>query len=122
MRRREFITLVGGAATAWPLAARAQQSARVRRIGVLTPLAQGDPEGQARDMAFQQGLEKLGWTVGRNVRIDYRWGIDDIEKANAATEELLAMAPDVILASTSRVVVTLQQATRTVPHCLHDDL
>jgi putative tryptophan/tyrosine transport system substrate-binding protein len=114
MRRREFIALVGGAA-ARPLAARAQQTDRIRRIGVLTPLAEGDSEGQARDMAFQQGLEKLGWTVGRNVRIDYRWGIDDIEKANAATEELLAMAPDVILASTSRVVATLQQATRTVP-------
>jgi putative tryptophan/tyrosine transport system substrate-binding protein len=104
MRRREFITLVGGAATAWPLAARAQQSGRVRRIGVLTPLAQGDPEGQARDIAFQQGLEKLGWTIGRNVLIDYLWGIDDIEKTNAATAELLAMAPDVILASTSRVI------------------
>ena len=115
MRRREFITLVGGAAVAWPLAARAQQSSPVRRIGVLTPLAQGDPEGQARDVAFRQGLEKLGWTVGGNVRIDYRWGIDNIEKANAATEELLATAPDVILASTSRVITILQQATRTVP-------
>jgi putative ABC transport system substrate-binding protein len=117
MRRRKFITLVGGAAAAWPLAARAQQSSSVRHIGVLTPLAQGDPEGQARDVAFRQGLEKLGWTVGGNVRIDYRWGIDNIEKANAATEELLATAPDVILASTSRVIAILQQATR-----IHDDL
>ena len=82
---------------------------------MLTPLAQGDPEGQARDMAFRQGLEKLGWTVGSNIQIDYRWGIDNIEKANAAAEELLGRAPDVILASTSRVIATLQQATHTVP-------
>jgi putative tryptophan/tyrosine transport system substrate-binding protein len=115
MRRRDFISLIGSAAATWPLAARAQQSDRVRRVGVLTPLAQGDPEGQARDVAFQQGLEKLGWTTGRNVRIDYRWGINDVEKANVAIAELLATAPDVILASTSRVIATFQQATRTVP-------
>jgi putative tryptophan/tyrosine transport system substrate-binding protein len=115
MRRRDFISLIGSAAATWPLAARAQQSDRVRRVGVLTPLAQGDPEGQARDVAFQQGLEKLGWTTGRNVRIDYRWGINDVEKANVAIAELLATAPDVILASTSRVIATFQQATRTAP-------
>jgi putative tryptophan/tyrosine transport system substrate-binding protein len=115
MRRREFIALLASATAAWPLTAHAQQSDRVRRIGVLTPLAQGDPEGQARLMAFQQGLEKLGWTIGRDVRIDYRWGVDDVEKTNAAIAELLAMQPDVILASTSRVIATLRQATHTVP-------
>jgi len=82
---------------------------------VLTPLAQGDPEFHARDVAFQQGLEKLGWMIGRNVRIDYRRGINDVEKANVAIAELVAAAPDVILGSIGRVVATLQQATQTVP-------
>jgi putative ABC transport system substrate-binding protein len=116
MKRREFITLVGGAAAAWPVAARAQQTtSRVRRIGVLMNPAEGDPAGQARAMALEQGLAKLGWTVGRNVRIDYRWGAVDAEKVRAAVAELLALAPDVVLATTSRGVATLQQATRTVP-------
>jgi putative tryptophan/tyrosine transport system substrate-binding protein len=114
MRRREFIALLGGAAVAWPFNARAQQRGRVRRIGVLTTLSEGDPEGQARLMAFQQDLKKLGWTVGRNVRIDYRSGAD-LERMRTATTELLTLAPDVILASTSRAVATLQRATRTVP-------
>jgi putative tryptophan/tyrosine transport system substrate-binding protein len=115
MRRRDFITLLGGAATTWPLVARAQPSDRMRRIGVLMPFAEGDPEGQAGDIALREGLEKLRWTIGRNLQIDYRWGIDDVEKTQAATAELLAQAPDVIMASTSRVVATLQQATHTVP-------
>ena len=80
MRRREFITLLGGAAVAWPLAARAQQGERMRRIGVLMTLAADDPEGQARIAAFLQGLQQLGWTDGRNVRIDYRWAAGDAER------------------------------------------
>jgi putative ABC transport system substrate-binding protein len=115
IRRREVISTLCGVAIAWPLAARAQQSDRARRIGVLQPTAENDPHSQARVVALQQGLEKRGWTIGRNVRIDYRWGIDDVEKTQAATAEVLALAPDVILASTSRVVVALQRATRTVP-------
>ncbi|HUI17464.1 MAG TPA: ABC transporter substrate-binding protein [Alphaproteobacteria bacterium] len=107
--------LSGGAAVAWPLAAGAQQAGQMRRIGVLAPFAQDDPLGRALVIAFEQGLEKLGWTIGRNVRIDYRWGIDDAQKAQAATADLLAAAPDVIMANTSRSVATLRQATRTVP-------
>jgi ABC-type uncharacterized transport system substrate-binding protein len=113
MRRREFITLLGGAA-AWPLAARAQQGERMRRIGVQMNLAADDQEGQARIAAFQQGLQELGWSVGRNVRIDYRWGgSDDRIRKNAA--ELVALAPDVILAVTSVVTGALQRETRAVP-------
>jgi len=115
MKRRDFIALLGGAAAAWPLAARAQQGERVRRIGVLMPFAEGDPEGLVRSVALQQGLEKLGWTIGRNVQIDYHWGIRDVEKAQAAIAELLALAPDVIIASTSQTVAALQQTTVTVP-------
>jgi putative ABC transport system substrate-binding protein len=112
--RRQFISALGGAA-AWPVAARAQQSVHMRRVGMLIPFAEDDPEGQAHVMALKQGLEKLQWTIGRNIRIDYRWGIDDVEKTRAATAELLALAPDVIMAGTSRAVATLQQATHTVP-------
>ena len=115
MRRRDFITLLGGAAVAWPVAARAQQGERMCRIGVLMPFAEGDPEGLVRSVALQQGLEKLGWTIGRNVQIDYHWGIRDVEKAQAAIRELLALAPDVIIASTSQTVAALQQTTVTVP-------
>jgi putative ABC transport system substrate-binding protein len=116
MRRRDCITLFGSAAAAWPLAARAQQQPeRMRRIAVLMPYAEGAPEGEVRVMALQQGLEQLGWTIGRNVRIDYRWGADDVEKIQVAAAELLTLAPDVILASSSRAVATLQQASRTVP-------
>jgi putative tryptophan/tyrosine transport system substrate-binding protein len=116
MRRREFITFFGSAAAAWSLAARAQQPPeRMRRIGVLMPYAEGAPEGEVRVMALQQGLEQLGWTIGRNIRIDYRRGADDVDKIQAAAAELLTLAPDVILASSSRAVATLQQASRTVP-------
>jgi putative tryptophan/tyrosine transport system substrate-binding protein len=93
----------------------AQQSDRVRRIGVLSPCAESDPEGQARAAALRQGLEKLGWTFGRNLRIDYRWSVDTVERTHAAIAEVLAPAPDVVLAGTSRTVAALQQATRTVP-------
>jgi putative tryptophan/tyrosine transport system substrate-binding protein len=114
MRRRKFITLLGGAA-AWPLAARAQQSERMRRIGVLTSLASDDPESMARIAAFLQGLQELGWSVGRNVRIDYRWGAGDAERARRHAEELVALAPNVILANGGSIMAPLQQVTRTVP-------
>jgi putative ABC transport system substrate-binding protein len=114
MKRRAFITLLGGAA-AWPLAARAQPADRMRRIGVLMNLAADDPEGQARLTAFAQGLQQLGWTDGLNVRIDYRWAAGDARLFHRYAEELLALAPDVILASATPSVQALQQATRTVP-------
>jgi putative ABC transport system substrate-binding protein len=112
--RREFVTLLGGAA-AWPLAAHAQQPERMRRIGVLIPYAADDPEGQARIAAFLQGLQQLGWTEGRNVRIDYRWSAGDADRARRYAAELVALAPDVILASGASTVGPLLQATRTVP-------
>ncbi len=115
MKRREFITFLGGAAAAWPLAARAQQRERMRRIGVLMTLAADDPEGQARLTAFVQGLQELGWTDGRNVRIDYRWAAGDAERARRYAAELVALAPDVILAHGGSIVPSLLQATRTVP-------
>jgi putative ABC transport system substrate-binding protein len=115
MKRREFITLAGGAAIAWPLAARAQQPDRMRRIGVLTNLVENDPEGQARDAAFLQGLQQLGWTDGRNVRIDIRRTLGDTDRARRDAAELVALAPDVILTTGSAGVGSLLQATRTVP-------
>jgi putative tryptophan/tyrosine transport system substrate-binding protein len=113
MRRREFLTLLGGAA-AWPLAARAQQSERMRRIGALMNLASDDPESQARNAALLQRLGELGWIVGRNVRIDYCWGAGDTDRYRTCAAELVALAPDVILANGGAVVRALQQATRTV--------
>src|SRR5262245_52652406 len=115
MKRRQCITLLGGAAAAWPLAARAQQGERMRRIGVLMNLAADDAEGQARLTAFLQGLQQSGWTDGRNVRIDYRWAAGNAGTFYRYAEELLALAPDVILASATPSVQALQQATRTVP-------
>jgi putative ABC transport system substrate-binding protein len=115
MKRREFITLVGGATAAWPLALRAQQPGRLRRIGVLVGLAADDPVGQARLAAFLQGLQEWGWSVGRNVQIDYRWGASDGDRVRRLAAELLALAPDVILANGSSVVGPLQQVTRSVP-------
>jgi putative ABC transport system substrate-binding protein len=114
LKRRQFITLLGGAA-GWPLAAPAQQSERVRRIGVLMNLASDDAEGQARLAAFHQGLQQLGWTVGRNVQIDYRWGAGNADYIRKFAAELVALAPDVILSTGSPSVAVLQQATRTVP-------
>jgi putative ABC transport system substrate-binding protein len=114
MRRRAFITLVGGAA-AWPLAARAQQAERVRRIGVLTSMASDDALGQARLMAFGQGLAQLGWTVGRNVQIDIRWTAGKADDARKYATELVALAPDVILAAGGGGVGPLLQVTGTVP-------
>jgi ABC-type uncharacterized transport system substrate-binding protein len=115
MRRREFITLLGGAAAAWPLAAHAQQSERVRRIGVLSTLPADDPEATARTAAFLQTLQELGWTDGRNVRIDIRWGAGDPERIRKYVAELVALKPDVILATGASTVGPLQRATRTVP-------
>src|SRR5215470_15233051 len=115
MRRREFITMLGGAAAAWPLAARAQQPERMRRVGVLMPGAADDPEFQARMTAFVQGLAQLGWIDGRNVRIDTRWGVADADRIRKYAAELLALAPDVILANSSAALAPLLQATRTVP-------
>jgi putative ABC transport system substrate-binding protein len=115
MRRRAFITLLGGGAAVWSLAARAQQLQRIRRIGVLMVTPEHDPQSRARVAAFQQGLEKLGWTIERNVQIDYRWGISDQERAAAATAELLSLAPDLLLANAATAGRAVQQATRTVP-------
>ena len=114
MRRRDVITLLGGAA-AWPLAARAQQSGAMRRIGVLTNRAADDPEVQTRYAAFLQGLQEAGWAVGRNMRIDVRWSGGDAGRIRAFAQELIALAPDVILATNTPTVVALQQVTRTVP-------
>ena len=115
MQRREFIVLLGGTAAAWPQAARAQQTERMRRIGVLMSDAANDPEGQARVTVFVQALQQLGWTDGRNMRIDVRWGAVDADRYRKYAEELVALAPDVILATSSAALGTLQRATRTVP-------
>jgi ABC-type uncharacterized transport system substrate-binding protein len=114
MNRREFITLLGSAAAAWPLAARAQQGERMRRIGVLMNLAADDPESPIRLAAFRRGLQELGWTDGRNVRIDTRWGAGDPELFRRYAAELVALPSDVIVATGSPVVAALQQATRSV--------
>jgi putative tryptophan/tyrosine transport system substrate-binding protein len=113
--RREFITLLGGAAAAWPVGARAQQPGRMRRVGVLMLYIESDPEGQARATAFRQALEKRGWTVGRDLHIDYHWGVGDGDWIRSAAAELLNGAPDVILANGGPAARAMQQATRTVP-------
>ena len=115
MKRREFITLLGGAAAAWPLAARAQRAERIRRIGVLMSTTPDDAEGQARIAAFLKGLQQSGWTVPGNVRIDTRWGAGDADRIRKYAAELVALAPDVILASGGAVAGPLLQLTRTVP-------
>jgi putative ABC transport system substrate-binding protein len=115
MRRRQFITLLGGAAAAWPIAAGAQQGERMRRIGVLLSLAADDPEASSRVTAFAQALQQFGWTDGHNVRIDYRWGAADVDRYRRYAAEFVALAPDVILANGGVILGTLQQATRTVP-------
>ena len=115
MRRREFITLLGSGAMAWPLTARAQQPEQMRRIGVLMNATADDPYGQARLAAFKQVLQQLGWTDGGNMRIDTRWGEDDVERARRYATELLALGPDVILASGTLSVAPLQRSSRTLP-------
>ena len=115
MKRREFISLLGGAAAAWPLAARAQSSERVRRIGALMYLAADDPESPARVAAFARGLQEFGWIEGRNIQIEYRWGGGDMDRVRRYAAELVALAPDVILVSSGSALAALQNATRTVP-------
>jgi putative ABC transport system substrate-binding protein len=114
MRRRAFISLIGGAAIAWPFAAHAQQADRVRRIGVLMNTAADDPEGKARNAAFERGLQELGWTDGRNVRIDYRWGAGNADRIRRYAAELVSLSPDVILTVGSATAGPLLEATRTV--------
>ena len=115
MKRREFITLIGGAAVGWPLAVRAQQPERMRRIGMLGNLAADDPEGQARLVAFLLGLRELGWTDGGNMQIVYRWSGGNAADTRKYASELAALAPDVILATGSNTMGPLLQATRAVP-------
>ena len=114
MRRREFITLLGGAATAWPLAAWGQQPDQMRRIGVMTPFAQNDPEASVRLMALREGLLKLGWTEGRNIRIDYRFA-SDAEAISKAAKEIVESRPVVILTDTTPVTAAVLRETHTTP-------
>src|SRR5262245_30179965 len=111
MRRRDFVTLLGGTA-AWPIAARAQQ---MRRIGVLMAITADDPESQIRLAAFAQGLQQLGWTIGQNIRVDYRWAGANADAMRKYAAELVALAPDLILAHSSGALAPLLQSTRTVP-------
>jgi putative tryptophan/tyrosine transport system substrate-binding protein len=115
MRRREFITLLGGAAAAWPLAARAQQPQRLRRIGVLMNTSEADPETPVRLAAFLRGLESAGWKAGQNIHVDYRWGMGDVARTRAAVAELLALNPDVVLANATTATKAFQQASAAVP-------
>jgi putative ABC transport system substrate-binding protein len=116
MKRREFITILGSAAATWPLAARAQQAGQMRRIGVLMAIAENDPEGQARVAAFHEGLQKLGWAEGRNIRIDTRWATPrDAESRQRFAKELVALHPDLILSHATPTTATLLQQTRTIP-------
>ena len=114
IRRREFITLLGGAA-AWPLAARAQQGNRIQRIGVLLANDETDPEGKRRYSAFTQALAGLGWADGRNVRMDLRWASGDINRIRALARQLVGLQPDIILTSATPTTIALQQETRTIP-------
>ena len=114
MRRRSFLTLLGSAVT-WPLASRAQQPARMRRVAVLMHTAADDPDGQTRLAACLQGLQEAGWAVGGNVRVDIRWAAADADRFRSYTAELIGLAPDVVLASSSQSVVAFQKATSTLP-------
>jgi putative tryptophan/tyrosine transport system substrate-binding protein len=111
VRRREFIGLLGGAVAAWPLAARAQQSNRVRLVGVLLAMAPSDPEAQLRVKAFEAGLRELGWTEGRNLRLEYRWAPGDATLLHSQATELVGLAPDLILATSTPVLAALRQGT-----------
>src|SRR5215467_15652773 len=107
MRRRDFITLIGGAAAAWPLAASAQQAERMRPIGVLMAYAESDPEGQAWVAAFREALQKLDWVEGRNIRIDTRWATPDVEAMQRLAKELVALQPDLILSQSTPTTAAL---------------
>jgi ABC transporter substrate binding protein len=115
MRRRDFIKVVAGSAITWPLAARAQQTEQVRRIGVLMNVASEHPEGQPFIAAFQQALQQFGWTEGRNIRVDIRWGANDLESDRKYAAELVALTPDVVLAAGTLSVMALQRVSRTLP-------
>src|ERR1700754_4319150 len=114
MRRREFLTLLGATA-GWPLAARAQQSTRPKRVGVLMTGAEGDPDSQRRIGALREGLQALGWVDGQNVTIEYRWGAGEIGRIQQYAEELVAMQPDAILANSTPVIGALQKLTKSIP-------
>jgi len=115
MKRREFIMLLGGAAAAWPVVARAQQSERIRRIGVLMPLAEDDQEARTLVTTFVKGLHEQGWMVGRNVLIDYRWAAGDAHRIQTFAKELVEQKPDLLVARSSPVVAALLQQTRSIP-------
>jgi putative tryptophan/tyrosine transport system substrate-binding protein len=123
VNRRDFITLLSGAAVAWPLAVRGQQPDRVRRIGVLMPFGAGDAEGLRRARAFSQGLHDLGWVDGQNVRFEYRWPDGEIEQIQSLAKELVGSRPDVLVAAGRTQAAALQQATRSTPivFLMHDD-
>ena len=115
MRRRQFITLLGGATVAWPLSARAQQDGRVPRVGVLISVAESDPEGQSWFKAFMQGMQAVGWTDGRNIRIDVRWGDGEVDRLQKLAKELLDLQPDVVFAVTTPSVKAVLRETHTIP-------
>ena len=115
MRRRDFISLVGSAAAAWPIAARAQQGERVRRIGILLGNTEGDSQTQAGLAAFTKALGELGWTDGRNIRIDYRWAAADVDRMRTLAKELVSLQPDLIVGHTTQVVAELQRETKSIP-------
>ena len=115
MKRRDFITLVGGAAAVWPVAARAKQAERMRRIGVLMSVEENDPEGETELSQFTQGLAESGWNDGRNLRMEVRWGGGDVNRTRTFAKELVALQPDVILAQGTPGTTALQRETRTIP-------
>jgi putative ABC transport system substrate-binding protein len=115
MRRRDFITLVGGGVAAWPLATRAQQAERIRRVGVLMAFAESDQEGQAWVAAFRDELQKVGWTEGRNVRIDYGWATGDAESRQKIAKKLVAQQPDLVVTQNTPTTHAVIQQTHTIP-------
>ena len=120
IKRREFFTLLGGAVVAWPLVARAQQGERVRRIGVLMAYAENDAEGQANVAAFRKELQKLGWTEGRNIRIDTRWASADFESIQQFAKDLVALQPELVLSSSTPTTAALLQTDAHHPHHFRD--
>ena len=115
LRRRQFVALLGGAAAAWPLAARAQQPAQMRRVGMLIGYAENDPETQARLSAFRQALEQLGWKEGRSIRLDYRFAPASPDEAQRFAKELVALRPDVLVGNSTPAAAALLRETRTIP-------